>query len=231
MQTDDGAVAAGSTEITAETIAEELSEEESFRDFITQTHAEDYEAQEGWYRWTYTVKEIDVDRILETLKNRDYSSQSIKNFSKITDITIVKRGPGGVADELVIATDKGTYKIISEYNIRAVLCDGVTRVVRQDGSEVSMPSLLPSAFFVIEPSHDNNQHLAGFFQPDEKTEYQRLCIEYSIFPVFVGDSDADGSLRGDSLYPGDGAESDHCTDRCDTGYCGCHGGESGRGCV
>lgn len=66
-------------------------------------------------------------------------------------------------------------------------------------------------------AQDNNQHLAGFFQPDEKTEYQRLCIEYSIFPVFVGDSDADGSLRGDSLYPSDGAESDHCTDRCDTG--------------
>lgn len=175
VQTDDGAVAAGSTEITAETTAEELSEEESFRDFITQTHAEDYEAQEGWYRWTYTVKEIDVDRILENLKNRyeangkliltlkdgDYSSQNIKNISKVTDITIVKRGPGGVADELVIATDKGTYKIISEYNIRAVLCDGVTRVVRQDGSEVSMPSLLPSAFFVIEPSHDK-KNMIGY---------------------------------------------------------------------
>ena len=80
-------------------------------------------------------------------------------------------------------------------------------------------------------AQNNNQYLAGFFQPDEKTEYQRLCIEYSIFPVFVGDSDADGSLRGDSLYPGDGAESDHCADRCDAGYCGCHGGESGRGCV
>ena len=116
-----------------------------------------------------------MDRMLETLKKRyeangkliltlkdgDYSSQSIKNFSKVTDITIVKRGPGGVADELVIATDKGTYKIISEYNIRAVLCDGVTRVVRQDGSEVSMPNLLPSAFFVIEPSHDK-KNMIGY---------------------------------------------------------------------
>ena len=64
-------------------------------------------------------------KLILTLKDGDYSSQSIKNFSKVTDITIVKRGPGGVADELVIATDKGTYKIISEYNIRAVLCDGV----------------------------------------------------------------------------------------------------------
>lgn len=175
VQTNDGTAAAGSAEITAETTAEELCEEETFRDFITQTHAEDYEAQEGWYRWTYTVKEIDTDRMLETLKKRyeangkliltlkdgDYSSQSIKAFSKVTGITIVKRGPGGVADELVIATDKGTYKIISEYNIRAVLCDGVTGVVRQDGSEVSMPTLLPSAFFVIEPSNDK-KNVVGY---------------------------------------------------------------------
>ena len=175
VQTNGGTAAAGSAEITAETTAEELCEEETFRDFITQTHAEDYEAQEGWYRWTYTVKEIDTDRMLETLKKRyeangkliltlkdgDYSSQSIKAFSKVTGITIVKRGPGGVADELVIATDKGTYKIISEYNIRAVLCDGVTGVVRQDGSEVSMPTLLPSAFFVIEPSNDK-KNVVGY---------------------------------------------------------------------
>ncbi len=175
VQTNDGTAAAGSAEITAETTAEELCEEETFRDFITQTHAEDYEAQEGWYRWIYTVKEIDADRMLETLKKRyeanekliltlkdgDYSSQSIKAFSKVTGITIVKRGPGGVADELVIATDKATYKIISEYNIRAVLCDGVTGVVRQDGSEVNMPTLLPSAFFVIEPSHDK-KNVVGY---------------------------------------------------------------------
>ena len=65
------------------------------------------------------------------------------------DLTIVKRGPGGVADELVIVTDKGTFKVISEYNIRAVLCDGVTRVVRQDGSEVSMPNLVSAVISVL----------------------------------------------------------------------------------
>ncbi len=168
IQMDDGAMVAGSAESTTEITAEDLSEEEAFRDFITEVHAEDYEAGEGWYRWTYTVKEIDTDRMLEVLKKRydanpkliltlkdgDYSNQNIKAFSKVTDLSVVKRGAGGVADEMVIVTDKGTYKVISEYNIRAVLCDGVTKVVRQDGSEVSMPNLLPSAFFVIEPSHD-----------------------------------------------------------------------------
>lgn len=175
LQTDDGAVTAGNSGDTAEAAPVELMDEEVFYDFITEIHAEDYETQEGWYRWTYTVKEIDVDRMLEVLKKRydanqkliltlkdgDDISQNIKSFSKVTDITIVKRGPGGVADEMVIATDKGTYKVISEYNIRAVLCDGVTKVVRQDGSEVSMPNLLPSAFFVIEPSHDK-KNVVGY---------------------------------------------------------------------
>lgn len=174
-QTEGEAVAAGSNGVTAEADPEDLMEEEAFHDFITGTHAEDYEAQEGWYRWTYTVKEIDVDRMADTLKKRyeangkliltlrgdDYISQSIKSFSKVKDISIVKRGPGGVADEMVIVTDKGTYKVISEYNIRAVLCDGSAKVVRQDGSEVAMPNLLPSAFFVIEPSH-NKKNVVGY---------------------------------------------------------------------
>lgn len=55
-----------------------------------------------------------------------------------------------MADELLIETDRDTYKVISEHNIRYVLCDGETKVQRQDGSAVAMNSLLPSAFFTIE---------------------------------------------------------------------------------
>ena len=175
VRTESEAVTTGSNEITGEPDPEDLQQEETFYDFITETNIEDYEAQEGWYRWTYTVQEINVDRMAETLKKRyeanekliltlkddDYISQKIRTFSRVKDISIVKRGPGGVADEMVIATDKGTFKVISEYNIRAVLCDGVTKVVRQDGSEVSMSNLLPSAFFVIEPSHDK-KNVVGY---------------------------------------------------------------------
>ena len=169
------AMTADSSGSVTETRMEDLCDEDTFRNFIETSHKEDYETQEGWYRWTYTVKEIDVDRMAEVLKKRyeangqqiltlkddDYISQNVKTFSKVKDLTIVKRGPGGVADELVIVTDKGTFKVISEYNIRAVLCDGVTKVVRQDGSEVAMPNLLPSAFFVIEPSHDK-KNVVGY---------------------------------------------------------------------
>ena len=154
---------------------ENLSEEDTFREFISSTQAGDYESREAWYRWSYQVKEIDVERMCETLQKRyqanerliltlkddDYISQEVKAFSKVKDISVVKRGAGGVADEVVIVTDKATFKVISEYNIRAVLCDGKTKAVRQDGSEVSMPNLLPSGFFVMEPSHDK-KNVVGY---------------------------------------------------------------------
>ena len=47
-------------------------------------------------------------------------------------------------------TEEGTYKILSEYNIRRVLCDGISEVVRQDDSTIIPGSLLPSGFFVLE---------------------------------------------------------------------------------
>lgn len=154
---------------------ENLSEEDTFREFISSTQAGDYESREAWYRWSYQVKEIDIKRMCETLQKRyqanerliltlkddDYISQEVKAFSKVKDISVVKRGAGGVADEVVIVTDKVTFKVISEYNIRAVLCDGKTKAVRQDGSEVSMPNLLPSGFFVMEPSHDK-KNVVGY---------------------------------------------------------------------
>ena len=149
---------------TGRDLAGQLMEEESFEEFITTINPDDFEAEEGWYRWTYTVEEIDYDRMLETLQNRykvnnqliltwddgEYVSREIKRLGKITDIYVEKRGLGGYADELVIETKNQKIKVISEYNIRYVLNDGVTKVIRQNGSEVSSPTLVPSGFFVVE---------------------------------------------------------------------------------
>lgn len=143
---------------------EELTQEEIFAAAIRSTDPGDFEADEGWYRWTYTVKTLDPGRVLERLRNRydtndrlvltrdgeDYVSSPIKSFQEIRNLTVLARGAGGVADELLIKTDRDTYKIISENTIRYVLCDGETLVQRQDGSQVNAKTLLPSAFFTIE---------------------------------------------------------------------------------
>ena len=145
--------------------------DEAFEEFIKDCRENDYEAEEEWYRWTYEVKKVDVQHIYEVLKKRyeanpkliltkkkgDYVSQSIKEFERILDLEIVRREAGGVADELLITTDKNVYKVITELNIRYVLNDGCTKVKRQDGSHVSMNSLIPSAFICLETKEENGK--------------------------------------------------------------------------
>lgn len=149
---------------TAGTGIGDLTREDIFAAAIRTTDPGDFEADEGWYRWTYTVTRLDPDILLQQLKKRyevndqlvltkdgeDYVSAPIRSFTEIRNLTVLTRGAGGVADELLIETDNGTYKVISEHNIRYVLCDGETQVKRQDGTLVSMSSLLPSGFFMIE---------------------------------------------------------------------------------
>lgn len=146
-------------------IIEDLRQEDVFRQFISAVGEEDLEKDEPWYRWTYQVDEIDQDAMLDRLKERYqatpeavltkteggyYVSEPVEELEEICQIAVVKRGAGGVADELEIITKEKTYKIIAEYNIRYILCDRRSEVVRQDGTTVLPKLLLPSGFFVIE---------------------------------------------------------------------------------
>lgn len=147
-----------------ESLGESLRDEEAFAAFISARNEEDFEADEGWYRWSYRVKTLDKDHMLEILQKRyaansdliltwkdgAYVSEIIEELDDITDIYVEKRGSGGVADELVIETETQKFKVISEHNIRYVLNDGAAKVIRQDGSAVASASLLPSGFLIIE---------------------------------------------------------------------------------
>ena len=62
----------------------------------------------------------------------------------------MKRLPGGVADELLITGSEAVIKVISELNIRYVLSDGKTKVLRQSGDEVNASSSIPSAYMIID---------------------------------------------------------------------------------
>lgn len=143
--------------------SEELRDEETFADFITSADADALEAQEPWFRWTYTVEKLDAETVFERLSARYeekpdqvltrgkkiYYSRRPKAFEQITSMEITERDAYGAAAELVLKTDSGTYKILTENAIRTILCDGETQVVRQDGSRVSMPNLVPSGFFIL----------------------------------------------------------------------------------
>lgn len=157
-------------------VGQAMSEEETFAAFIKSKSTDDFEVAEGWYRWSYTVMEIDTQHMLEALQKRyeaneklvltldskgAYVSKPITELGKITDLYVAKRGSGGIADELHIVTKNQTIKVITEHNIRYVLNDGSTKILRQDGSEIASPNLLPSAFFIIDASKEK-ENVVGY---------------------------------------------------------------------
>lgn len=152
-------------------LSEQLREEEAFAKFIASKNADDFEVTEGWYRWSYQVPSLNIERINSVLQSRyqanaklvltfegdDFISKPIEEFEEIHDIFISMRGAGGVADELILVTEEERYKIISEHNIRYVLNNGESKILRQDGSEVNSPTLLPSAFFTISVAREKEE--------------------------------------------------------------------------
>lgn len=151
-----------------------LAENKNFNAYIQSDASDFLEAEEQWYRWTYTgtITPLQIqERLMERYAVRPdliltldeekyyYVNQPIGDIGNVTNIEVVKRLSGGVADELLIETTKDTYLVIGEYNIRYVLSDGVSEVIRNDGSSVTVSYLLPSAYFIIEPEMTSSEEI------------------------------------------------------------------------
>ncbi len=151
---------------------ETMLSEEAFEAYITTKNDADFESEEGWYRWKYTVEKLNPDTILTRLKERYqanpdliltetkedvFESKDIEKIGEICNIYVASRNEGGVISELIIEGSKSSFKIMTEYNIRYVLSDGVSKVIKQDQSESGPSILLPSAFAMIQPTMDKNR--------------------------------------------------------------------------
>ena len=78
---DEGALAAASGAVE-NFDAEDLRDEEAFRQFITAVHDTDFEKDEPWYRWSYHVEELDEKGLFARLKER-YASAPAFVLTKI----------------------------------------------------------------------------------------------------------------------------------------------------
>lgn len=154
---------------------QEPLDEKAFEAYLDSVNELDYEVNESWYRWDYSVEDLNREHMEKVLQKRyaaneklvltkvgsDFVSQPIEKLGNVTDLQICKREAGGVADELLIYADTGTYKVITELNIRYVLNDGCSPVNRQDGVRVEMNSLLPSGFIVLKPVRED-EYVTGY---------------------------------------------------------------------
>lgn len=159
--------------------AGDITEEAVFRNYIANVHPEDYESGEGWYRWTYQTA-LNIDRLNENLLTRYQSSSKsilvpVNNpealpgepnvtyvsgeppvLTQVIRMEVVKRESGGVIDELLIEGKEGSVKVVGEHAVRSVLANEGDRVIRQDGSESAVSTLLPSAFAVLDVQVDSD---------------------------------------------------------------------------
>ncbi len=143
----------------------ELAGEDVFRDYITKTDASCYEAEETYFRWKYETV-VNEEILLENLQKRyaanpdqiltktsdGYVAKDIRQFGKLKEILVEKRAPGGAITELVLVGSEATIKILSEKNVRYVLANESTLLMRGENysKEGTANGMLPSAFLVVD---------------------------------------------------------------------------------
>ncbi|HJC11179.1 MAG TPA: SpoIID/LytB domain-containing protein [Candidatus Blautia merdigallinarum] len=112
-----------------------------------------YDSGEPWYQWEV---ELSLGKILENVQGM------FEGVSSVAGIETGEEGTEGGVLKLVIHTDQGDKELHSEYDIRTALAPEGLSVTRQDGSQVMGTSLLPSAYFTLEESRDEQGDLTGY---------------------------------------------------------------------
>ena len=190
--------------------ASDLKKEENFHTFLHEPFSSDFEQDEPWYRWSVNVSQVEPETILSLLKERYranpdriltlnngvYENMPVEALGEIKNISVEQRGDGGIVESIIIEGSENTFRVVSEYNIRAVLCMGGCSVLRQDGSSVELKSLLPSAFFEIETTKEGENvigyklygggygHGAGMSQNAAKHMAEKGCTAQKILGFF-----------------------------------------------
>lgn len=152
---------------------EDLTKEEKFASFITNTNYDGLEKSEPWYRWNTTISANDLsdtlngalgkmqkakpDLILVKGQDGNFTHNEITSIGTIKNITVSKRGEGGVANEVIVEGDKATIQIITEYVARVLLAPVKSAIHKNDGSIVQGAKMLPSAYFIVQKQEEKDK--------------------------------------------------------------------------
>lgn len=154
----------------------DMSTEEVFAEYIKST-PESLDSNSPWFRWKTTVTAKSIENSIEKklaqryqanpsqiqVKQEDgsFQSEAVESIGAVTDVQVVERGESGVISTLDIIGTEKTIRIYTEYNVRSLLGNEESSIIRKDKSEVSGLSLLPSGFFIIEKKGDNYEITGG----------------------------------------------------------------------
>jgi len=161
--------------LTKDNTSLDLRDEKNFDIFIRNAFSS-YDSKYSWYRWSIDMplKDMTVsvnERIstlykenpenVLTLKDKEYVSEDISSIGEVKKIELGERAEGGVLKYITVYGTEKTVRIFKEYYIRRLFYPQTTEFIKADDSKSSMFSMLPSAYFVMDPIA-NNGILTGY---------------------------------------------------------------------
>jgi stage II sporulation protein D len=155
----------------------DVAPEDDFESYIRREDPGAYESQERYFRWTavtdsdklsdmlYAIRQQmekeDVVDCNEKTKKVLQSATDGDELGNLSDIQILRRNAGGVAEEMTLVFEKSTVTITGQLPIRDVLGALVPSVSLHNGEEVGTSGRLPSAAIAIEKEDTGNFMLYG----------------------------------------------------------------------
>ncbi len=159
----------------------DLSVEENADKFFKDTKVSAIEEDVDWFRWNFTLQRDELstsinnnlkeryskrpDLILTKQADGNFKSTPVDSVGLVKDIKVVKRGAGGNVIIMDIFGTDNTVRVYSEYNTRALLrpyqyINGKDKItLNMVGTSMKNYSLMPSSFFTMDISYDENKLL------------------------------------------------------------------------
>lgn len=158
--------------------AVDFSVESAFQDFMTDNSGYNtYEKDYSLYRWNieYTPEEMTAavnetlaqryetnpDRVLTLQPDGTYVSQPISSVGQVQDISITLRGKSGIVKEITIVGSDATVQVTGQTNARTVMTPAQVTIHRQDGTQSTGWSMLPSPFYYVTKNETGNFVIVG----------------------------------------------------------------------
>ncbi len=162
----------------AQLVSGMLGEDALFEKFLEEDR-EVLEKSQSWYRWSTSISLGDMEHNINTkigsrsqaagdkirVKQADgsYVPQQINGIGTLKKVKIKERGSGGVATMAVLHGSEATVRVYSEYNIRSLLFHDNAIIRKNNGTDVSGLTMLPSGFFVLKRSGKSYEIRGGGF--------------------------------------------------------------------
>ena len=154
-----------------------LTDEETFRNFIKDTEYPTFDTDFGWYRWNIysdlatlsdainislsKLGENGSQYVLVRQLDGEFRQAPIRSLGTVTRMEVTERDAGGIVYELLVEGTKATIRILRQGNVRSYLGHRSHQIHKKDGSTSTNMGTIPSAFICLEEVFDGDK-LIGY---------------------------------------------------------------------